>query len=251
MAIKVTQEPLSKADDYDYLARRPELKGVKYGSAKVVSATVRVRSYVSHRKGREVEKEATYALVRCLMCRRERWVSLHNLTTGWSKGCRSCYAPRRFPGWLYHRTCSIMSRCRNPKSSRWRHYGGRGIEFRFRSAADMALWLYRKFGEFDRKLEIDRIDNDGHCERGNIRLSTRRQNLAHTRRSGNVARANKFRLMYPEVMYSDDTLRRLLKVMSPKAVLDRWSAFKAKYKNRRQGKSTPADPFVASLCKDF
>jgi hypothetical protein len=59
-----------------------------------------------------------------------------------SCGCRSkrgCHGPRTLHGMT--RTpelaayCGAIVRCTKPKALRWKHYGGRGIEFRFKSFA--------------------------------------------------------------------------------------------------------------------
>jgi hypothetical protein len=66
----------------------------------------------------------------------------------------------------YH---TAKQRCTNPKHPYYARYGGRGIEFRFAS-----------FGEFIATIghrpspqhELDREDNNGHYEAGNVRWVT-------------------------------------------------------------------------------
>lgn len=61
------------------------------------------------------------------------------------------------------------ARCTNPNDARYHRYGGRGIEFRLQSIAEMLSDIGRKPSAIH---SIDRIDNNGHYEVGNIRWST-------------------------------------------------------------------------------
>jgi hypothetical protein len=60
-------------------------------------------------------------------------------------------------------------RCRNPKSTGYRWYGGRGIEFRFDSFEHFLETLGRKPSPSH---SIDRINSNGHYEPGNVRWAT-------------------------------------------------------------------------------
>ena len=61
-------------------------------------------------------------------------------------------------------------RCNNPTNARWTSYGGRGIEVRFLSFEDFYAHIGKR-PEGDYSLE--RIDNDGHYEKGNVKWATR------------------------------------------------------------------------------
>jgi hypothetical protein len=81
------------------------------------------------------------------------------------------------PGYnSYH---SAKQRCTNPKSKQWKDYGGRGIEFRFTDIAQ----LFAEIGSRPKGMSIDRIDNDGHYESGNVRWATRKQQRENSRPS--------------------------------------------------------------------
>jgi hypothetical protein len=77
---------------------------------------------------------------------------------------------------LYSRWVSAKQRCTNPNAKCYGNYGGRGI-------AMSALWL-NDFGSFERWINenlgpcpegysLDRIDNDGNYEPGNLRWASR------------------------------------------------------------------------------
>lgn len=72
----------------------------------------------------------------------------------------------------YHVFVSAKQRCTNPKNHAYARYGGRGIEFRFGSIED----LLRDIGERPSDdLSLDRIDNNGHYEAGNVRWATAKE----------------------------------------------------------------------------
>lgn len=69
----------------------------------------------------------------------------------------------------YHIYVGARYRCTNPKSEVWKDYGGRGIQFRFVSFEEFLAELGpRPSPEYS----LDRINNDGHYEPGNVRWAT-------------------------------------------------------------------------------
>ena len=78
--------------------------------------------------------------------------------------------------WAYQ---GAKSRCHNPNESYYKHYGGRGIEFRFESYEQF-------FAEIGRKPSpthsLDRIDVNGHYEIGNVRWATPGEQARNKRR---------------------------------------------------------------------
>lgn len=60
------------------------------------------------------------------------------------------------------------NRCTNPNADNYKFYGGRGIEFRF----DSFEQFYALLGERPDGTTLDRIENDGHYEPGNVRWAT-------------------------------------------------------------------------------
>lgn len=122
-------------------------------------------------------------LTRCTQCRAKQWQHLGNLQRGLSRGCQACsQTPRTWPRWLERRLTAAKQRCTNPNNPNYHSYGGRGIEFRFPTVTAACEWVVRNLSqELDRSLELDRIDNNGHYEPGNLRFVTREQNVANRR----------------------------------------------------------------------
>lgn len=81
-----------------------------------------------------------------------------------------------------------MDRCYNPKCKAWPNYGRRGIKVCERWH-DVRTFVAELPPGYVKGLEIDRIDNDGNYEPGNIQWSTRQQNSAH-RRSARLLTVN-------------------------------------------------------------
>ena len=84
---------------------------------------------------------------------------------------------------LYRRA---KSRCTNPNITQWEDYGGRGIEFRFNSFQE----FIKELGSRPDGYTLDRIDNDGHYEIGNVKWSTRKEQGQNKR----TYKTNKFNL---------------------------------------------------------
>ena len=73
---------------------------------------------------------------------------------------------------------NAKQRCTNSKNAKWKDYGGRGIQF-----------LFKDFREFMSDigpkpwpgLTLDRIENNGHYEKGNVRWTTQKQQCNNRR----------------------------------------------------------------------
>jgi hypothetical protein len=66
----------------------------------------------------------------------------------------------------YAAWANAIQRCQNPKNTRYADWGGRGIEFRFKSFQE----FYAEVGPIPSpQHQLDRKDNDGHYEVGNVR----------------------------------------------------------------------------------
>lgn len=78
----------------------------------------------------------------------------------------------------YHIYCTAKQRCHNPNNHAYNRYGGRGIEFRFNSYEEFLAYLGRRPSL---QHSLDRIDNDGHYEIGNVRWATNGEQSRNTR----------------------------------------------------------------------
>ena len=92
----------------------------------------------------------------------------------------------------YRALHAACDRCRNTRNKYWRHYGGRGIEYRLPEELGVATRLLIEAigarppdptGWRSRKpyYSLDRINNDGHYEIGNLRWATWKQQAVNQR----------------------------------------------------------------------
>jgi hypothetical protein len=85
---------------------------------------------------------------------------------------------------LYNTWLSIRQRCNNPKHSSYKDYGGRGIKLceRWNNFDAFKLDVGEKPAPY---MQINRIDNNGDYEPGNVEWATPSQN-ANNRRSSRL-----------------------------------------------------------------
>lgn len=92
------------------------------------------------------------------------------------------FAPRKKQSTEYESYCGAKARCTTPTHRAYRLYGERGIEFRFNSFEEFYAELGPKPSS---KHSVDRLDNNGHYEKGNVRWATPKEqarNVRHNRR---------------------------------------------------------------------
>ncbi len=117
-------------------------------------------------------------LCRC-DCGEWRSVAMSDLRNERTRSCGSCVKTRR-PYRLqnkprlvtspeYNAYRSAKMRCNTPTARQYPSYGGRGIEFRFQSFEEFFAHIG---GRPTSKHSLDRIDNNGHYEKGNVRWAT-------------------------------------------------------------------------------
>ena len=82
-------------------------------------------------------------------------------------------------GHLYRCFSNINLRCSKPDRIDYKNYGGRGIENRFESSDDFLDYVVNVLQVDPRGLQVDRINNNGHYEPGNIRFVTCKVNLSN------------------------------------------------------------------------
>jgi hypothetical protein len=72
-------------------------------------------------------------------------------------------------------------RCLNPKDKGFPFYGARGIEFRFKTFEEFITHIGPKPKP---ELMLDRINNNGHYEIGNVQWATRSYQMKNRRSNG-------------------------------------------------------------------
>jgi hypothetical protein len=128
-------------------------------------------------------------LCRC-DCGNEKVIAAHHLKSGNIKSCgclllsdnRANSARRhggtKTPEWTsYH---AAKKRC-NPKfADKWPDYAGRGIQFKFKDFKEFLDHIGpRPEPKFN--YSLDRIENDGHYEIGNVKWATKKQQARNRR----------------------------------------------------------------------
>lgn len=78
---------------------------------------------------------------------------------------------------LYHLFMNAKYRCTKPTHTDYYLYGGRGIEFRFNSFEE----FLNEVGTRPDGYTLDRIDNNGHYEVGNVRWASAQQQRRNQR----------------------------------------------------------------------
>jgi hypothetical protein len=104
------------------------------------------------------------------------------LNTGQTKSCSSGCSKtkhgqktRQHSSPVYNTWAAMKSRCGNPNNSHYHRYGGRGIKICEEWLDDFQAF-YDYMGPRDMTQSIDRIDNDGNYEPGNVRWVTKGEN---------------------------------------------------------------------------
>jgi hypothetical protein len=89
--------------------------------------------------------------------------------------------------YLYQTWATMLKRCDRPAFISYRNYGARGITVceEWRDVRRFIAYVEQELGPRPEGCSIDRIDNDGNYEPGNIRWATAKQQ-AQNRRSRNV-----------------------------------------------------------------
>lgn len=122
-------------------------------------------------------------------CGNEVVVLYRNLITGNTKSC-GCYAIEfrtHHDKWgtkVYKCWDNMKSRCLNPHATGYENWGGRGIK-----VYEEWIHSFDKFYDYVSKLphfgedglQLDRINNDGNYEPGNLRWATRSEQALNTR----------------------------------------------------------------------
>lgn len=119
-----------------------------------------------------------FVQTKCTGCGVEKAINLDNLKSGKTSGCQTCSQRLSNSSTvLGRRYDALIARCNSPKNPAYPRYGARGITCNFASRAEFIRYVEQHLPHPDYKgVEIDRRDNNGHYEPGNLRLVTRAQN---------------------------------------------------------------------------
>jgi hypothetical protein len=150
-------------------------EGDRFGRLTVVVAETR-RIVPSRPKG------VRSSVVRC-DCGKELTVALDRLIGGWTKSCgclrRDKTAAQRLRHGLYEHPLygthhGMMRRCYDPHHVQYHNYGGRGIVVceRWRGVRQFIEDIEREIGARPPRVTLDRRDNNGNYEPGNVRWAT-------------------------------------------------------------------------------
>jgi hypothetical protein len=83
----------------------------------------------------------------------------------------------------YHCWVAMMYRCYNPKAQNYANYGGRGIGVyeSWHDAGVFLTWLDANLGPRPAGFSLDREDNNGNYEPGNVRWADKNTQLKNKR----------------------------------------------------------------------
>ena len=137
---------------------------------------------VGHRYGRLVvisEGESTPTkqarwICQCDCGKVTRAITGQSLREGRVTQCAECSRSERVTHGMTHHPAyasyqGAKARCENPNHVSYHRYGGRGIKFLFKSFEE--FWGHLE-GSYQPGLSIERINNDGHYEVGNVTWAT-------------------------------------------------------------------------------
>jgi hypothetical protein len=118
---------------------------------------------------------------RCGKCARKKGIETRYEQKGYYAACPDNTHRDR----LLDRISAIIVRCTNPRSQTYPDYGGRGITVHPEWIADRVAFLAYLVtlpGWDQPELQLDRRDNNGGYAPGNLRFTTRSENMANKRR---------------------------------------------------------------------
>jgi hypothetical protein len=164
-----------------FSARPVDMFRTRQSLCKACSAKRRMQRYVQTEEGKQHLKHMTEAAVQSNK-KSEAW------------------------GRLYARCNSAAQRCRNHPD-----YHGRGIEFRFSSPKGMAEWVVNNLGYPEHGQSIDRVDNNGHYEPGNLRWATRTTQANNKREYSGAVYGNRIQQLMASTEYGYESIRTFIK----------------------------------------
>ena len=146
-----------------------DIKGLRFGKLIVVMCI-------------GIKKAKTQWLCRC-DCGKEKIIVYGNLKNGNTKSCGCSSRAHKITHGMSHTPehnayLGAKNRCNNKNEKGYKNYGGRGVEFRFKSFEE----FYEELGDRpSKKHSIDRINNNGHYEKENVRWATQKHQARNKR----------------------------------------------------------------------
>lgn len=196
---------------------------------------------------------------RCTRCDRVMHKVETNVLRGKGLGCRCSAHTKWTPTQrrLAERYYAAKNRC-TPGTMYAERYGDRGIEMRFEDVNHYVTWIMEHLPHPDYLgVEIDRVDNNGHYEPGNLRLTDRRLNNANKGATRfvlytglRVARLHAAHLMkhdHPELPFS---IRWVEKLLARGNTPDEILAMSHSGQGRKPTTSQTPDPDIVSRYRD-
>lgn len=81
----------------------------------------------------------------------------------------------------YYAAKTAWDRCYNKKNARYADYGGRGIICIFKNVDEFVVWLHSEMPRPRKGMVLDRIVNDGHYSKTNLKWSTPLESVCNRR----------------------------------------------------------------------
>jgi hypothetical protein len=140
-------------------------------------------------------KRPRLADCRC-QCGTSVTLPIDSLVSGNSRSCGCLFSElvaarnreRRLHGMrshlLYSTWRGMLNRCEKQRDPAWPRYGGRGITVaaEWHDGAAFVAWITENLGPRPDGCSLDRIDNDGNYEPGNVRWATAVEQAANRRK---------------------------------------------------------------------
>jgi len=124
---------------------------------------------------------------------------------------------------FYSRWRAMNQRCNNSNTKQYKDYGGRGIRVEWVSFEEFMSDMYESFKEAttihgERKIQIERINNDGNYSRENCKWTTRKEQMRNTRNNNTLTVNGETKCLTDwaeKIGISYNALWKRLKKMSP------------------------------------
>jgi hypothetical protein len=173
---------------------------ISYENIAMLGVTFGTRTVLALRFVEHCKRIRLYARVQC-SCGKSALTDPSALRSGKNTRCHSCGATAHLTTHgqsktsLYKIWNNMKQRCTNPSGPRWSKYGGRGITVCERWASSFENFAADMGPRPSPAHSIDRINNNGNYEPGNVRWATTAEQNRNTSRNIKVTINGKTRVM--------------------------------------------------------